>query len=82
MPPIDLQQPDERPETRIVAAGIGMDLVEKGHGAPCPLLHGIDGVHPPSRRRRPRGAGRGLRSLTGRSSSIMFYVMNNSPTGP
>ena len=48
MPPTDLEQPAERPETRVVVAGIGIDLVEKGQGAPCLLLHGIDGVHPAS----------------------------------
>ena len=48
MPPFDLEQPAERPETRVVIAGIGIDLVEKGKGPPCLLLHGIDGVHPAS----------------------------------
>lgn len=49
MPPINLNQPADRPETRVKVAGIGIDLVEIGHGAPCLLLHGIDGIHPTSR---------------------------------
>lgn len=49
MLPIDLDQPADRPETRVVIAGIGIDLVEKGQGPSCLLLHGIDGIHPTSR---------------------------------
>ena len=48
MPPIGLDQPAGRPETRVVIAGIGIDLVEMGQGTPCLLLHGIDGLHPAS----------------------------------
>ena len=41
MPLVDLDQPADRPETRVVIAGIGIDLVEErqdSHGTDVTLL--------------------------------------------
>ena len=48
MPTVGPGQPADRPETRVAIAGIGMDLVGRGQGAPCLLLYGIGGIHPAS----------------------------------
>ena len=50
MPPIGLDQPADRPETRVVIAGIGIDLVEErrdSHGTDVTLLS-TDIDHGPS----------------------------------